>query len=241
MSEPIVPLEWDSAFFGFPIAQLMARRLDEEALDAAVAACRASGVRCAYLLLEGDDAHGSELAQAAGFVLRDVRLTFERPLDGEPPAVHGAPAGPIAPARPHQRTALETVAREAFSHTRFLADPGFPPARSRELYAAFLRRGLDDAPRRRTLTDGDAGGFVVCRLDGEAGVGAIELIAVGAAQRGRGLGAALVTAALSGFADAGLSRATVATQAANIASQRLYQRAGFRVRDAHLWLHRWFD
>jgi dTDP-4-amino-4,6-dideoxy-D-galactose acyltransferase len=240
MSDPILPLAWDSAFFGFPIAQLTARRLDEDGLAAAVAACRASGIRCAYLLLEGDDAHGSELAQAAGFVLRDVRLTFERPLSGEPTAAAGAAAA-IAPARPHQRTALETLAREAFAHTRFLDDPGFPPPRSRELYAAFVRRGLDDAPRRHTLTDADGGGFVVCRIDREAGVGAIELIAVDAARRGRGLGAALVTAALADFADAGLSGATVATQAANVASQCLYQRAGFRTCGAHLWLHRWFD
>jgi RimJ/RimL family protein N-acetyltransferase len=50
-----------------------------------------------------------------------------------------------------------------------------------------------------------------------------------------------VAAALTAFADAGLSRARVATQAANVASQRLYQRAGFRTSEAALWLHRWFE
>ena len=238
MSGPVLPLAWDSEFFGFPIAQLAARRLDARALDAAVAACRARGVRCAYLLLDADDDHGSGLAQAAGFVLRDVRLTFERPLDGVPAAAGAADA--IAPARPHQLASLEALARSELAHTRFLTDPGFPAARSRELYAAFVRRGMDGAPERRTLTDAHAGGVVVCRLDGEGGVGAIELIAVDRAQRGRGLATALLTAALRDFADAGLHAATVATQAANVASQRLYQRAGFRTRDAHLWLHRWF-
>jgi dTDP-4-amino-4,6-dideoxy-D-galactose acyltransferase len=240
MSEPILPLPWDSAFFGFPIAQVTAPCLDEDALDAAALACRARGIRCVYLLLDGDDARGSALAQAAGFVLSDVRLTFERTLDGEVAAPAGG-AGPIAPALPHQRTALETVARSAFAHTRFLADPGFPAAQSRELYVAFLQRGLDDTTKRLTLTDPDAGGFVVCRLDRDAGVGAIELIAVEAARRGSGLGAALLTAALAGFVAADLRVATVATQAANVASQRLYQRAGFRTGEAHVWLHRWFE
>ncbi len=240
MSEPLLPLSWDSAFFGFPVAQLTDRRLDEAALETALAACRVRRIRCAYLLLDADDDRGSALAQAGGFVLRDVRLTFERPVHG----AAGAPsagAAPIAPALPHQRAALEAIAREAFVHTRFLADPGFPPERSRELYAAFVRRGLDGGPGRAVLADADADGFVVCRLDRELGIGAIELIAVAAAQRGRGLGGALVAAALTAFADAGLSRTRVATQAANVASQRLYQRARFRTSEAALWLHHWFE
>jgi len=240
MSDPIVALGWDSAFFGFPIAQVTARRLDEDALDAAVKACRARGVRCAYLLLEGDDAHGSELAQAAGFVLRDVRMTLERCVDAADEARRTEAAG-VAPATVQQHAALEAVALDAFEQTRFTVDPGFPPDRCRELYAAFLRRGLDGAPERVVLADPGACGFVACRLDAAERTGAIELIAVAAEGRGRGLGGALVDAALGAFAAAGLRRATVVTQAANVASQRMYQRAGFRTREVGLWLHRWFD
>ncbi|HEV7771877.1 MAG TPA: GNAT family N-acetyltransferase [Conexibacter sp.] len=239
MSEPIVALDWDSAFFGFPIAQVTARRLDEDMLDAAVEACRARGIRCAYLLLDGDDAHGSELAQAAGFVVRDVRTTLERCVDAADEARLAA-AG-VAPASPQQHAALEAVARDAFEQTRFTVDPGFPPDRCRDLYEAFLRRGLQGVPERVVLADPAARGFVVCRLDGAERTGTIELIAVAAEGRGRGLGGALVDAALGVFAAAGLRRATVVTQAANVASQRLYQRAGFRTREVGLWLHRWFD
>lgn len=238
---PIARLGWDSDFFGFPIARVDATQLDKQAIDAAVEACGAQGIRCAYLLLAADDARGGAIAQAAGFVLRDVRLTFARPLDHGPAAGLAAAAhGSIAPARAAQRPALEALARDAFAHTRFLSDPGFPPDRARELYAAFVRRGLDDAPRRVTLADSATEGFVVCRLDADAGVGEIELIAVAPAARGRGLGRALVDAALAMFADAGLPRASVATQAANVASQRLYQRSGFRTSEAGLWFHRWF-
>lgn len=240
MSEPIVALAWDSAFFGFPIAQVTARRLDQDVLDAAVEACRARGVRCAYLLLDGDDARGSELAQTAGFVLRDVRMTLERPVDAGDGTRPAAAAMGVAPAGPQQHAALEAVARAAFEQTRFTADPGFAPERCRDLYAAFLHRGLDGAPERVVLADSGARGFVVCRLDAVERTGTIELIAVAAEGRGRGLGGALVDAALGAFAAAGLHRATVVTQAANVASQRMYQRAGFRTCEVGLWLHRWF-
>jgi len=236
---PLARLVWDSAFFGFPIAQVTRPPADAGALAVLERACRAEGIRCAYLRLPADDAHAAELASGAGFVQRDVRLTFERDVCAPVAAPSGSmPA--VGRAKPEQRGALEALARDAFAHTRFLVDPGFPRERARELYAAFVRRGLDDAPRRLTLADADGSGVVVCHLDERGGVGTIELIAVAADSRRRGLGRALVAGALAAFAGAGLRRARVATQAVNVPSQRLYQDAGFRTREAELWLHRWF-
>lgn len=237
---PITPLPWDSELFGFAIARVNATRLDAATLGAALDACRAQAIRCAYLLLDADDARGSALAQAAGFVLRDTRLELDRPLtsrDAQP----GGDEAAVGPARPDQRPALEALAREAFPLSRFFADPGFPRERCGDLYAAFLRRGLDGAPERKTLATAGASGFVVCQLDGERGSGTIELIAVADDARGHGAGRALVEGALATFAAAGLSTAEVATQAANVASQRLYAHAGFRTRRARLWLHRWLS
>jgi hypothetical protein len=39
----------------------------------------------------------------------------------------------------------------------------------------------------------------------------------------------------------GASVLTVATQARNIAAQRLYQRAGFLTSSVRVWYHRWFE
>jgi ribosomal protein S18 acetylase RimI-like enzyme len=240
MGGPIERLAWDSDLFGFAVARVACARADEVSLDAALRACRAQGIRCAYLLLDAADAAGSGRAQARGFVVRDLRLELERSVG---PAAPDPPPGGVAigPARGGQRAALERIARGAFAQSRFFADPGFPRERCRELYAAFLRRGLDGAPERLTLAGEDASGFVACHLDRARGVGTIELIAVAEDARGGGVGRALVDAALATFADAGLARAEVVTQGANVASQRLYQRAGFRTGAARLWLHRWFD
>jgi len=184
--------------------------------------------------------HGCALAQAGGFVLRDVRVVLERAVE---PAERPAGAAPwtIAPARADQAAALEALAREAFPLTRFHADPAFSRMQCGDLYAAFVRRGMSGAPERLTLTDPSATCLNVCHLQPDIGVGTIELIAVAPERRGQGLGAALAEAALAAFADAGLRRATVATQAANVASQRLYQRVGYRTCEVGLWLHRWFD
>lgn len=60
------------------------------------------------------------------------------------------------------------------------------------------------------------------------GVGAIQNIGITPFHRGRGLGTALVRAALTGFQLQGLSRAYLEVTAHNVGAVDLYQRLGFR-------------
>jgi len=233
----VEPLAWDGAFFGFPIARIVAERPSRPELEAAVDACRHDGVRCAYLLLDAADARGAEAAQAVGFVLRDVRVELDRPIAAGDAADAGDAQAAIAIASAPQVPALETLVRERLTTSRFFADPGFPDARCRELYVAFLRRGTAGDPERWTLATADASGCIVCAADARRGLGTIELVVA----RRPGEGLALVRAAIASFARAGLTSALVVTQACNVAAQRSYQRAGFRTRRSGLWLHRWLD
>lgn len=59
----------------------------------------------------------------------------------------------------------------------------------------------------------------------------IQSLAVAPAQRGRGVGRALVEAAIAAAADGGARRVVVATAAADVGNLRFYQRCGFRLRD----------
>jgi ribosomal protein S18 acetylase RimI-like enzyme len=62
------------------------------------------------------------------------------------------------------------------------------------------------------------------------GLGAIQNLGVPLAQRGKGLGRALLLQALHGFRRAGLGRAFLEVTAQNDAAVRLYRRLGFRRR-----------
>jgi len=232
----VEPLAWDSGFFGFPIARIHASQPDRRALEDALEACRERGVRCAYLLLDAADARGGEAAQALGFVLRDVRVELERPL-APADAVAAHAADTIVAVGRERLPALEALVRERFTSSRFFADPGFARERCRELYVAFLRRGVDGGAHRELLAPADDAGCIVCHADPRDGVGTIELVA----SRRRGVGTALVGAAVARFAQAGMTSALVVTQASNVAAQRSYQRAGFRTARSGLWFHRWFD
>jgi dTDP-4-amino-4,6-dideoxy-D-galactose acyltransferase len=238
LSEPLIAeLEWDSAFFGFPIARTVRGRLGPAEMDAALSACRERGVRCLYLLTAADDERTSMLAQERGFRLHDVRLELDCVIDDLP---RMPVAATIRRALPEQRCALELLARERFGASRFFADPGFSDGRASDLFVAFLARGLATEDRF-VLTDQDAHGLVVGLLQPDGRAGAIELIGVTAVAEGTGLAAALIDAAHREFVAAARTHSEVVTQARNVSAQRLYQRLGYRTRRAGLWFHRWFD
>jgi ribosomal protein S18 acetylase RimI-like enzyme len=62
------------------------------------------------------------------------------------------------------------------------------------------------------------------------GFGAIQNLGVVPAQRGIGLGAALLLKALHGFRQTGLAAARLEVTAENASAVRLYRRIGFRFR-----------
>jgi dTDP-4-amino-4,6-dideoxy-D-galactose acyltransferase len=228
---PYEPLAWDSEFFGFPVGRVA----DEDGdLAGSVRTADAEGVRCLYLLCGGGDRVALTAAADLGFRLYDARVELDRRLDPD-----SAPSSSAHEARPEEAASLEQIARRRMRGTRFWNDPHFDRERVADLYAAWLQRGLDTAPRRRTLVVGEAEGFIVCGFDASAGVGSIELIAVAEGSAGRGLGRELVAAADGAFATAGMTKAIVVTQGQNLAAQRLYQRCGYRSSRFDLWLHRW--
>jgi dTDP-4-amino-4,6-dideoxy-D-galactose acyltransferase len=226
-------LDWDSEFFGFPIGRV---RNDVGASDIAAAEREADErkLRCVYLCVAAKNAPLLDEAQRLGFLVRDLRVTLAGPLPSNSPEPPG-----VEPAGLEALDVLSVIARERFQTTRFFADPGFDRDRCRELYVAWLRRGLKPSIDRVTLVAGKNRGFVICRFDSAANRGEIELIGVTAEAEGQGIGTALVTCAQTTFAREGLTHMRAVTQGRNIAAQRLYQRRGFQIDGMGVWLHRW--
>lgn len=230
-------LDWDSAFFGLPIARVDADRLDDAAAAAAVAWCRHESIRCLYYLAPLD-ATAMRVAEAHGFHAVDVRLVFARAAEAGAPTA-GVEVRPFAPV---DAAPLRAIARTAFRGTRFDVDPGFPRGLAADLYDVWLARSTSGWARHVLVgvVDHTPVGFVTCHDDGSE-AWRIGLIGVAESARGCGVGRALVRAALDVCGRAGGRTMSVTTQGANVAAQRLYQRAGFVTSTVHVWYHRWFE
>jgi ribosomal protein S18 acetylase RimI-like enzyme len=232
-------LDWDTAFFGarFGTVERMSAfdsgarsehsvAVDERELRLLLAQARAE--RYAHLIFRAasDDYLSIWAAEHAGLRLVDVgidssRELRKRALPSEPTAIQ------VRPAAANDEPVLQDLAGGAFTLSRFAADPFFTPAEVREFHrtwVANLCRGLAQCVLVCEI-DKSVVGFVSCAVTADEG--RIPLIATASAYRGRGIGFALVAAALRWFASADCRVVHVKTQAHNFGALALYHRAGF--------------
>jgi dTDP-4-amino-4,6-dideoxy-D-galactose acyltransferase len=236
---PIESLEWDSAFFGVSIGRVSLSSATAEQLSEAAACADRKGIECLYWLIDGRDAISPRSAEACGFRLVDVQLTFETKLlrgkgPDRPPQAH------VRLFEPGDLEGLLALARKSHRASRYFYDGNFAYDRCAALYEEWIKRSLRRDSDMVLVTEHESqpSGYCVCHLSGD-GAGNIGLIAVDPKWHHCRIGSALVSAALDHFERSGMQAATVVTQGRNIASQRLYQRCGFVTESMKLWYHRW--
>lgn len=239
---PLTLCPWDTAFFGLPIARLGTARLTPELMRPIREWCDAQRVRCLYFLADADDRQTVRLAEEHGFTFVDVRVTFERP--GNAPAANPTlPAGAcVRTAQADDIPALQAIARVSHRDSRFYFDGRFPVERCDALYATWIERSCHGLADQVFVgqCDGQVAGYTTVKQTAPE-TAEIGLVGVAAPAQGRGLGPALIRAAVEWSAARGVARIVVVTQGRNRAAQRLYQRCGFLTHLSQLWYHRWFD
>ena len=226
-------LPWDSDHFGFTIARADAPPLRAQDVAAAVAEAERERVRCFYLLAEANQVETWRAAVAHGFEPIDMRVEFDKVLVP-------STASPAEFAVESDRERILAMASALFTDSRFFRDERFPRDRSAALFARWAASGFDDPAHFHVVHRRD--GHVDAFITGGAvdGNGSIDLVGVAEEARGGGVGRALLAVAENELIRRGCKRATVVTQASNLAAQRLYERAGYVTRRTALWLHRWW-
>jgi GNAT superfamily N-acetyltransferase len=235
--EPCRYLEWDSRFFGVEIGQVASARFDAPAVAAVDCWCAERRIDCLYFLAD-EPGPSTACAEDAGFRLVDVRVELERALVPPPAATDPR----IRPAEARDLPALRAIARTSHRDSRFYRDGHFPHERCDALYETWIEKSCQGRAAGVLVADldGTVGGYVTCEQPAPA-AGRIGLFAVAAAERGHGVGSALVAGALAWLGARGVQTVAVATQGRNVAAQQLYQAAGFRTAALRLWYHRWRD
>lgn len=201
-------------------------------VGALLSALETEGIRLVTCRRPESDRSTLAALQSGGFRVIECLLTLARPLDRDVPA---KPIG-VSLASAADADGCSAIGAAAFRHDRFHADPAIDDRRANALKAAWARNsamGRADAVFV-TRTGGSVTGFNACLLRGDTAI--IDLIGVAPQHQGRGLGRALVAAALAHYAGRA-KRMLVGTQSCNFESLSLYQRQGFRIESSALTLH----
>lgn len=236
---PCLLLEWDSHFFGFPIALVTRPVLPKKVVPSVLEWCQEQNIRCLYFLADATSAETAETAQNIGFSMVDVRIELSWSI--ETGTMSSAPQSRVRAVQLADIEALKVIARGAHTDSRFFFDSRFGKERAADLFANWIAIDCDGRADMVLVADSSdtrAVGYISCYS--KAGANQISLIGVASEFRGRGLGQALVAAGLGWFRSVGAETVSVVTQTRNVVAQRLYQAAGFRTANVKVWYHRWF-
>lgn len=181
----------------------------------------------------------TQVAARSEYELTDLRMTLE---NSDRAKWRSAEQPGIRTARPEDLMELITIASNSHQDTRFYFDQRFSRERCSRLYSIWIEISCNGKADAVWVAEnnGQACGYVTCKINKADQVGNIGLIAVADSARGRGTGSSLIRQAMNWFADQNASNITVVTQGRNVAAQRLYQRLGFVTRSLELTYHKWF-
>ena len=228
----IVPLQWDSDFFGLRIAKaVVASEEDIVALSRQEVDLR-NHFDLIYIFSESPLEMPFENARLvdkkAVFSLSDFTHYEVNP------AIKGWDS-PIA------SDALISLALVSGKYSRFKSDVLFPVGSYERLYTRWIERSVNKAMATDVfcyLVDDVPRGLLT--LDFHDGQGVIGLVAVNEEYQHRGIGKALIKHAVSNIHEHQGERLTVATQQDNEPACRLYSGCGFSLESVtkiwHWWL-----
>jgi dTDP-4-amino-4,6-dideoxy-D-galactose acyltransferase len=242
--DPCEPLEWDSKFFGFPIARVRGDSIDQLRARRIDAWCRANKIRCLYFLARSDDQETARIAEENGFRLVDVRTTLRHRASEAPGWMKSGAADDliVRRARSEDIGPLQRIARETHRDTRFYSDGNFPERLCGALYETWIKVSCEGYANAVFLAEaGNAPiGYVTCHLNAKSKTGSIGLVGVSRLAQGRGVGERLVRNALEWFFEQGAFDVEVVTQGRNSAALRLYRSCGFTLQTVQHWYHKWY-
>jgi GNAT superfamily N-acetyltransferase len=233
---------WDSASFGFPVAQITRVELADGAqpnalLQAFDAWCADHDVRLVSCRLDHTQLRESMALEGHGF--RFVELVYEPRLDSFEGVAAPRHVIQIANAAQGDRDAIEEIAYEAFSTGRFLLDRRLAPELSKRRYAAWVRTSLA-SPRQTVLKaemDGDLVGFFIVEQRPDDSV-YWHLTAIAPRWQGQRIGLSVWQTMLLRHRAEGATFVGTTISGHNLPAMNLYARLGFSFSSAKMTFHR---
>lgn len=222
-------LDWDSHFFGWPVAKIA----DISELET----LRQQGVRLVYWATT--DAHSQAAATAAGGTLVDKKVTYQMDLRTIP--TEQLQAGPVTEYTDATASNdLIDLSIQAGLYSRFKVDPKMDQKKFEKLYTLWIQKSCSHELAKAVLVIREQGKCVAIVTVGEKnGHGDIGLVAVDASQRGKGYGVALIRAAQAWFVQQGYTSSQVVTQGDNVAACKLYEKCGYQQAGLEYYYHFW--
>jgi len=239
MVSRFLPDAWLAESLGRPVFRLVTGALGGLSGALGIEMSRLSGRDDAlfYAKLPTSDVQMCIALGSVGFAVIDTAITLSRGAG----VVSASKGIGVAIARRDQYEVIPKIAERCFRWSRFHLDPKIPPNLANSIKRRWLEsyvQGTRGSALYAAEIDGVVAGFlaVIESTVDSRPVAIIDLLGVTSEYQGRGVGTALVQSFTRDW-QGRVSELRVGTQAANVASLRLYESCGFRVVESSYVLH----
>ena len=227
----VIPLDWDSAFFGLRIAKMNLTEGEEGLRLSDEADSLRERFDLVYVFSPAGGVHPTSSMR-----LVDRKTTFSMKAPFHPfvcPAVKRWD-------HPEVTEDLIRLALASGQYSRFRLDDRFPRGSYERLYSHWIRLSVSGQIATDVFCyyqDGLPVGLATLDLDSEEGH--IGLVAVNEAHRGRGIGCSLVEHVIGFCGKHPCKHLSVITQLDNLAACHLYEKSGFHLESVQEVWHWW--
>jgi len=237
-------LKFDSEIFGFKIGKFIGKKLSSEKGNQIVRYCKDNNIKCLYSNLDINDFETLNTASKHGFVISDIRITFEKDLTNfeanKKVKINGYKIDDKI--KKTDVPYLELLSKEISRVSRFVFDRNFPKGSGEKLYTAWMINSInteaaDKVFIAREIKTEKPIGVVTCK--NESDHGEIVLVGVSKGYSGREIASFILNHALCFFKENGFRKVRVVTQGGNVPAQRLYQKNGFVTYSTSVFFHLW--
>ena len=239
MNNQLQILEWDSSFFGYPVAKITASSITVEEITSLTSEARAKKIRLVYLFTDPTDQISNQSANATGAKLVDSKITFQIPVDPSVVLTVDDHIEQIESGYPSKQ--LISLSIQSGLYSRYKIDPNFINNEFERMYLAWIENSVNKKIADHTfvyMEDGLELGFVTVKV--RDSFGQIGLIAVDETSRGKSIGKKLVHAVIDLLVRQNIPELEVATQKNNADACNFYEKVGFKGMKEeniyHIWL-----
>lgn len=236
----IKKLEWDSNFWGFPVAYLSCRYLRQAIVFRLDKFIKSENIKLIEYLCNCHDGQSVKIAENNGFNFVDIRLSFEKSLDRKT-EVSFKEGFTVLLAEARDIEALKNISGNIYQSSRYFFDENFDREKVNEFYRRWVEKavlGQYDDECYCLYFMGNPVGFCTVKYN-FLHTASINLVGISKDYQAQGLARSLLGFVFNKLIDKGVSKILVVTQGRNYPAQRLYQRAGFLTKATELWYHKW--
>lgn len=232
----IEPLDWDSKFFGYPIARIAIDQNGIEVLEYLFRQITSENIRLAYLFVPPAEKEINEQIVKNGGILVDQKTVFLKA-----PEKHTGFINQICEYQGIEiNERLIELVLQAGKFSRFHIDKNFSNKEYERLYIEWLTKSVNKTIAFKTLVANKGSGLIgITTLGEKANYMDIGLVAVDEKYRGQGIGYDLIHAADTIAYEMGFKKIKVVTQLQNKGACKLYEKCDFHIESITNIYHYW--